>query len=117
MRKQKRMQDLPPKLQYLLQKAIAAKREKRTVEVGDYQPTEVIQLGEAAVARRLPPEATRDDMRAALGKCGMRVNDILYELEQRAEPDLSDEAQAAIIVEMLFEAFDSALMDVIAHKL
>jgi hypothetical protein len=56
-------------------------------------------------------------MRAALGRCGMRVNDILYELEQRAEPGLSDEAQAAIIVELLFEAFDSALMDVIVHKL
>jgi hypothetical protein len=117
LKKQKRMQDLPPKLRYLLQKAMDAKREKRSVPVGDYQSNEIIQLGEAAVAGRLPPEATRDDMRAALGRCGMRVNDILYELEQRAEPDLSDEVQAAIIVELLFEAFDSALMDVIVHKL
>lgn len=56
-------------------------------------------------------------MRAALGRCGMRVNDILHELGQLAEPDMSEDAQAAIIVEILFETFDSVLLDVIAHKL
>jgi hypothetical protein len=56
-------------------------------------------------------------MRAALGRCGMRVNDIYCEMEQLVDPDMDENAQAAVIVELLFEAFDSALMDVIVHKL
>jgi len=117
LKKQKRMQDLPPKLQYLLRKAMDAKKEKRGVALGNFQPNEVIQLGEAAVRNRLHPKATKDDMRAALGRCGMRVNDIYCEMEQLVDPDMDENAQAAIIVELLFEAFDSALMDVIVHKL
>lgn len=108
--------NLPKKLQVLLQKAVAAKREKRQVPLGDYQANEVLQLGEEAVRNRLPPGATKDDMRAALGRCGMRVNDVIYELVQRVGPDLDDAAQAAVIVDILFEAFDSALLDVVAHK-
>jgi hypothetical protein len=115
-KKQTPLVNLPKKLQGLLLKAVAAKREKRSAPLGDYRPNEVLQLGEEAVRNRLPPGVTKDDMRAALGRCGMRVNDVIYELAQRVDPGLDDAAQAAVIVDILFEAFDSALLDVVAHK-
>lgn len=85
--------------------------------LGGYSNGDLIQLGELAVRNRGLPEATKKDVRAALSRSGMRVNDIFHELEQRMEPDMDEQAQAAIIVELLFESFDSALMDVIVHRL
>lgn len=117
LRKQKSLQELPSPLRYLLQKAVEAKAKRQQVVLGNYLPNEVIQLGESAVLSRAHPSSTRDDVRAALSRCGLHVKTIMHELDKRALPGMSDYELAAIVVDLLFEAFDNALLDEIAHRL
>lgn len=75
-----------------------------------------IQLYEDAVRERLPPHATEDDMYEALDKCGMTQRQIFDELDRRGLGNSSETTMGIEIITILFEAFDEALRDAIAHK-
>lgn len=114
MAKRRKRRAKSPRLEYLLQKGKEMK--EQGISLGDYSARETIQLTDLAVRHRLPPYANEDDMYEALERCGMRVDELFAQVDMQLHPESDDQAVAATMINMLFEAFDSSLLDVTAHK-